>query len=58
MGGRGVDGRDVQHALANATAVNWQGADLIIAGPTIDGEELQVIARVDGDYVYVSNVLL
>jgi hypothetical protein len=49
----------VQYALRNATAGDSRGGpDLFIVGPTVDGEPLTVIARIDGDTLYVSNVTL
>ncbi|HSY20519.1 MAG TPA: hypothetical protein VK841_00290 [Polyangiaceae bacterium] len=58
MGGRGVGGRDVGHALVNATTAEEQGPDVIIMGPTIDGEVLRIVARINEDGLHVSNVVL
>jgi len=58
MGGRGVDGRDLHHALENAVAAIEQGADLLVTGPTIDGEALTIVVRITDDCFYVRNVLL
>ncbi len=58
MGGRGVDGRDVRHALENATAAEVQGRDLLCTGPTVDGEPLTIVLRIVDDTLYVSNVIL
>lgn len=58
MGGRGVDGRDVRHALVNATAAEEQGPDVIVTGPTIDGDALRIVLRIDDDGLHVSNVVL
>jgi hypothetical protein len=56
MRGRGVDGRDVQHALENATVAEVRGSDVFCTGPTLDGEELTIIPRLDDLDINVSNV--
>jgi hypothetical protein len=58
MGGRGVDGRDVQHALEHAFVATQSGPDVLVTGPTIDGESLSLVVRVIEDCLYVSNVVL
>ena len=58
MGGRGVDGRAAQHALAHAYAAGVKGQDVVCTGPTLDGEPLTIVLRIDGDTILVSNVVL
>ena len=58
MGGRCVDGREVEHALANALQASPRGGDFVVTGPTIDGEELGIVVRLLGDHLFVSDVIL
>ena len=58
MGGRGVDGRAIQYALENVATVDQPGPDVVITGPTPDGEVLRIVARIEDDELHVSNVVL
>jgi len=43
---------------SNANAVAPPGPEVIITGPTVDGEALRIVARIDDDGLHVSNVVL
>jgi len=58
FGGRGVDVSDVLNAVAFATSAEDRDGRVLVTGPSLDGSQLTVVASVDEDGLYVTDVAL